>query len=107
MIEERELHAGTYTYKNVNGEYVRNDAMDVYTSDYSYMSKFDRFCEEHPDNWKCVGVDKVGGDIVGKRYSCTWDCVFFRAKPMRGRPRTEEEKQAFKERMAKLREEGR
>ena len=101
--EEREIHAGAYTYKP---DGTRNDRMEVYTSDYSLMAKFDKFCEQNPDHWKLTETMKQGGDIVGKRYQCTWECVLFRAKPKQGRPMTEEEKQVARERMMKMREAG-
>lgn len=99
--EEREVCAGAYTYKD---DGTRNDKMTVYTSDYSFMAKFDKFCKENPDHWKLVDTMKQDGDIVGKRYECTWECILFRAKPKQGTPQTEEQKQAFVERMKALRE---
>lgn len=102
-VEEREIRAGAYTYKE---DGTRNDAMDVYTSDYGLMAKFDRYCAENPEHWKLAEAMTQGGDIVGKRYECSWDCVFFRAKPLKGRPMTEEQKQAARERMMKMHEMG-
>lgn len=102
-IEEREIHVSAYTYKE---DGTRNDKLCVYTSDYSMMAKFDKYCEENPEHWKHVKTETSGGDIVGKRYECSWECVFFRAKPVKQRPRTEEEKQIARERMMKMREDG-
>jgi len=44
--EEREIHAGGYIYGE-NG--VKNERMTVYTSDYSYMAKLDKFVDENPE----------------------------------------------------------
>ena len=95
-VEEREVAAGNYTY-NLDGS--KNGKMEVYTSDYGYMLKFDKFCKEQPEHWKLMQTMKHGGDIVGKRYLCSWECLLFRAKPRTGTPQTEEQKKASRERM--------
>jgi len=42
----------------------------VYTSDRTTMTKFDKLCKEHPENYQCVGVDRAADnhEIVDKRY---------------------------------------
>ena len=67
-MEERELHVSAYTYKD---DGTRNDKMLVYTSDYSLMAKFDRFCEQHPEHWEIKETLKQGGDIVSRKYICS------------------------------------
>lgn len=73
--EEREIIAGGYVYSE-NGE--RAARMEVYTSDYSYMAKFDGFCEENPEEWNLEKVEEVDGDVVAKRYSFPTSCLSFR-----------------------------
>lgn len=101
--EEREISVCGYTYKP---DGTRAETLDVYTSDYSYMIKFDKFCKENPDEWQLKGTTTCQGDVVGKQYTCKAGCVFFRAKTLKGRPRTEEEKRIAAERFRKLREDG-
>ena len=101
--DEREVLVSMYTYKP---DGTRNDRTVVYTSDYSYMAKFDKFCEQYPEHWKCIKTMKRDGDVVGKRYDVAVECVFFRGKPRQGTTQTEEQKAAFAERMRKAREEG-
>lgn len=92
--EEREIHAGGYVYAE-NGE--RAERMEVYTSDYGYMLKFDRFCKENPEEWKVEKVETSGDDIVSKTYSCPASCLSFR----RGKNKlTAENKKAIAERGA-------
>lgn len=93
-MKRGEISVSAYTYK-ADGS--RNDRMEVYTSDYSLMAKFDRYCKENPEHWKVMETMTQGGDIVGKRYQCTWECVHFRAKPVK-RELTEEQRAALSER---------
>ena len=105
-IEERELLINGYVY---NQDGTKADKIDVYTSDYSYMAKFDRFCKEYPEYWKLReqnGIETVGGDIVGKFYEVSLSCVLLRGKPRKGRTLTEAEKEASRERMKQLHEAG-
>ena len=101
--EEREIQIGAYTFKE---DGTRNDTLQVYTSDYSYMLKLDRFCREYPEHWKLVDTLTCQGDVVGKKYECTLECVLLRGKPRTCPPRTEEQKQAARETMMKLHEAG-
>ena len=87
--EEREVIAGGYVYAE-NGE--RAARMEVYTSDYGYMLKFDRFCTENPEEWHLEKVEKVDGEVVAKRYSFPTSCLSFR----RGKNKlTDESKKAL------------
>jgi len=94
--EEREISAGGYTYAP---DGTRASRMRVFTSDYSYMIKLDRYCEENPDEWKVERVNHNGQDIVSKEYSCPTSCLSFRKKTVKGREMTEEEKARAAERM--------
>ena len=91
---ERELIISGYTVDGV---------MQVYTSDYSLMAKFDKFVESNPDVWKLKRTQKCQGDIVGKDYECPAKCITFRAEPPKKREMTEEQRQAASERMKALR----
>lgn len=90
-IDEREIHIGGYTYDE-DGK--RKDTIEIYTSDYSYMLKFDRLCDENPDEWRIKegSVLRQGGDIVAKTYICPVSCVSFR----RGKKKlTDEQREAL------------
>lgn len=97
--EEREIHAGGYVYAE-NG--TKAERMEVYTSDYGYMLKFDRFCTENPEEWHLEKVEEVDGDVVAKTYSCPTSCISFR----RGKNRlTGANKQALADSLARFRTE--
>lgn len=51
----------------------------VYTSDPSRMKKFDKLCNDYPDDWKCTDIAKVKGEIVGKSYECKKQLISFRS----------------------------
>ena len=94
---ERELVISGYTFRE-DGD--RADSITIYTSDYSYMSKFDKFCGESPENWKLLEVLTQDGDVVGKRYSCPLACLSFRQKPLK-RQYTAEQRQQMAAQLAK------
>lgn len=50
--------------------FMRNESEAfVYTSDRVSMTKFDRLCREHPENYSCTRIDRDrDGDIVAKTY---------------------------------------
>ena len=107
-VEEREITIGGYIY-NDDDDHTRRDYFEVFTSDYGYMAKLDKMCEQYPEHWRHREQQpewRQGGDIVGKFYECSVGCVFLRGKPRAGTPQTEEQKQAFRERMIKAREQG-
>ena len=93
--EEREIQAGGYTYRE-NG--VRADRMQVYTSDYSYMLKLDKYVEENPEEWRVESVETNCGDIVSKTYSCPTSCLSFRKKTIK-RELTDEQRVELAERL--------
>lgn len=73
--EERKITAGGYVW---NPDGTRAERMTVYASDYGYMAKLDRYCEQYPDIWKVEEVIKAGEDVMAKRYSCPVRCISFR-----------------------------
>lgn len=62
---------------------IGNEA-SIYCSDYHYMIKLDRCCENNPDEWKCTNVATSDGDVVSKTYSCPAKYISFRSKPRSG-----------------------
>ena len=94
-VGERELIISGYTVDGV---------MQVYTSDYSLMAKFDKFVESNPDVWKLKRTQKCQGDVVGKDYECPARCISFRAEPPKKREMTEEQKEMAREQFRKYRE---
>ena len=93
--EEREVLVSWYT---------TDDFCRVYTSDYVYMSRFDKLCKENPDTWECERVEYQDGDVVAKSYKVPVKCISFRREPAKGREMTEEEKTIAAERLRKARE---
>jgi len=89
--DEREISAGGYVY---NADGTRAERMTVYTSDYGYMLRFDRFVKNNPSEWREEEVQRVGNDIVGKRYSCPTSCLSFRSKTLK-RNLTDKQKTAL------------
>jgi hypothetical protein len=98
--EEREIHIGGYTYQE-NG--TKAERMTIYTSDYSYMAKLDKFTSENPEEWRVENVRRSGDDIVSKEYSCPVGCITFRKAAPKGREMTEEQREALRERFASVR----
>lgn len=94
-VNERELIINGYTVDGV---------MQVYTSDYNLMAKFDKFVENNPDVWKLKRMQKCQGDVVGKDYECPAKCIRFLEKPIKGHAQTEEQKEAFRKRMQAYRD---
>ena len=78
--------------------YTDADTANVYSSDYSYMSKLDKLCAANPTEWKQIDEAYCGGDIVSKTYSCPKQFISFRSKA-RSTVQTEEKKEAMRERM--------
>lgn len=91
-IEEREVIISWRT---------TDDTVSIYTSDYSYMTKFDKLVEKHPEAWRLKRQELHKGDIVGKSYETSVKCLTFRSEPPKGREMTEEEKRIAAERMRK------
>ena len=84
-----------------------SDVATVYTSDYTYMTKLDKHVEGNPDEWRLVGISRLGGDIVGKTYECPKKFISFRSKTVtREREYTEEERRAIGERLKNAKKKG-
>ena len=60
-LEEQETHINWY--RDSQNAY-------VFTTDRTTMTKLDRLCREHPNNYKCIGVDRAADnhEIVSKGY---------------------------------------
>ena len=78
--------------------YTDSDTANVYTSDYSYMSKLDKLCEANPREWKQIREEYCGKDTVSKTYSCPKQFISFRSK-FRVTRQTDEQKEAMRKRM--------
>ena len=83
--------------------YREDEEATIYTSDYTMMTRFDRFVES--GDWKLDTENYSGQDIVSKEYKAPKNLVFGRSKQVEKRPLTEEEKEAlrvrFKENLSK------
>ena len=99
-IEEREIQIGGYTY---NRDGTRANTIEIYTSDYGYIAKLDRFCKENPAEWKVKAGSEYrsGGDLVSKTYICPISCVLLREKTVR-RNLTDEQREQMRARMQNL-----
>lgn len=72
----------------------------IYTSIPGKIRKLDNLCSENPTDWKCTGVSKIGGDVIGKSYECPKEFIVFRSKR---RIMTEEQRAANMARLEKMR----
>lgn len=83
--------------------YREDEEATIYTSDYTMMTRFDKFVEN--GDWKLDTENYSGQDIVSKEYKAPKNLVFGRSKQVKKRPLTEEEKEAlrvrFKENLSK------
>lgn len=77
-----------------------NDIARIYSSNPVHVRKLDKLCKENPTDWKCTGVSKIGGDVIGKTYECPKDFIVFRSKR---RIMTEEQRAANMARLEKMR----
>lgn len=80
-----------------------DETANIYTSDYSYMTKLDKLCENNPAEWRGIHTEYHSGDIVGKFYECPYHLISFR-KGSTQRTMTDEQKAAAADRLAKARE---
>lgn len=99
-LEEREIQIGGYTY-NQDGS--RATTIEIYTSDYGYMAKLDRFCKDNPAEWRVKpgSIYKSGEEIVSKIYICPLSCILLREKTVR-RNLTEDQREQMRIRMQNL-----
>ena len=83
--------------------YREDEEATIYTSDYTMMTRFDKFVES--GDWKLDTENYSGRDIVSKEYKAPKNLVFGRSKQVEKRPLTEEEKETlrvrFKENLSK------
>ena len=83
--------------------YREDEEATIYTSDYTMMTRFDKFVEN--GDWKLDTENYSGQDIVSKEYKAPKNLVFGRSKQVEKRPLTEEEKETlrvrFKENLSK------
>ena len=76
----------------------------VYTSDRTTMTKLDRLCREHPENYKCTNVGRAmdDGTILTKEYSIAdKTLVSFRGVKIK-QELSEEQRAELSERMRRL-----
>ena len=76
----------------------------IYATFPAFIRKFDKLCEDNPEEWKCTGVSRVDGEEIGKSYECKRNLVSFRAKSQT-RELTEEQRAEYSKRMKRLRDE--
>lgn len=83
--------------------YRDDEEATIYTSDYTMMTRFDKFVES--GDWELDTENYSGQDIVSKEYKAPKNLVFGRSKQIEKRPLTEEEKETlrvrFKENLSK------
>lgn len=83
--------------------YREDEEATIYTSDYTMMTRFDKFVEG--GDWELDTENYSGQDIVSKEYKAPKNLVFGRSKQVEKRPLTEEEKETlrvrFKENLSK------
>ncbi len=83
--------------------YREDEEATIYTSDYTMMTRFDKFVES--GDWELDTENYSGWDIVSKEYKAPKNLVFGRSKQVEKRPLTEEEKETlrvrFKENLSK------
>lgn len=91
-LDEQELHI------SMSG---RTETVLVYTTYPHWIKRLDKYCAEHPENWKCTGDSYCDGELVGRSYECPRDLLKLAAKK---RYVSEEQRKASAERLAKYRQ---
>lgn len=56
------------------------DIAHVFSSSQHWIRKFDKLCEENPEQFKCVGDSRMCGEVVGKFYEMDKNLVSIRRK---------------------------
>ena len=83
--------------------YRDEDEATIYTSDYTMMTRFDKFVES--GDWELDTENYSDQDIVSKEYKAPKNLVYGRSKQVEKRLLTEEEKETlrvrFKENLSK------
>lgn len=80
-----------------------SDRVKIYCSVPGSIRKFDGYCENSPEEWRCVDVSKVNGEIIGKSYECSKKMILLRGKAPGKRQLSEAERAALSERMKEIR----
>ena len=81
--EEREVHISYTPF---------SDTAEIYTSDYSYIAKLDKYCKDNPEEWKCIREEMCDGDVAGKAYECPKKLILIKRKSPSRAEMTEEQK---------------
>lgn len=74
--------------------YREDEEATIYTSDYTMMTRFDKFVES--GDWELDTENYSGQDIVSKEYKAPKNLVFGRSKQVEKRPLTDEERDALR-----------
>ena len=77
------------------------DQAEIYTCYPPQIRKFDKFCEENPEEWKVKKVHTVAGKVVGKTYMGPKELISFRMSKLK-REISEEKRREYSERMKKI-----
>lgn len=65
----------------------------IYTSDYTMMTRFDKFVEG--GDWEFVKSETCEGDIVSKTYKAPKELLYGRKVKLKGKELTDEQKEAL------------
>lgn len=77
------------------------DVAGLYTADPAWLRKLDRLCEESPELFREVEVNRCGGEIISKRYEFPKRLVSIRSKV---RTMSDEQRERNAERLRRLRD---
>lgn len=69
-MEDKRSAVPTYEQETTISFYRDGKLVDVWTSDTTIMTKFDRKCVESPEDYKCIEVGRsLDGLLTNKRYT--------------------------------------
>lgn len=69
-MEDKRSAVPTYEQETTISFYRDGKLVDVWTSDTTMMTKFDRKCVESPEDYKCIEVGRsLDGLLTNKRYT--------------------------------------
>ena len=75
-----------------------DDKAEIYTSDTTMMTKFDKKLSEECSQWQLLREAKLGGEIISKTYLVDRKLISFRSKKI-DREYTEEERKMIGEKL--------
>lgn len=75
----------------------------LHTCSAIWMRKMDKLVEEHPESFTCTDIDKMDGEVIGKRYKFDKSLITIRQGKQK-RELTEEQRAEVAERFRKARE---